>query len=261
MKHRLLRRLRSSPCLFVFIGLGGLLVFALFALAACGEGEDAFGPPQYVWEGIPQPWWDASVDGWIECSGDGHFISEFGVEFFWRDGRFLNADGTLMDLPVSAKEHLNSLGIYGQPTHPPTLSSDKAALVDEAERIRRGLIDGTLVFEWQPAPGSDLPADPKEALDAIEKFAFDPDVVLYLRDSGTPDALIQHIDAMPEVQFNEFVSKEKPATIKLWLNDRGQSAQVVERLRGREEVKEVRSPSVDFAGLTALLQNATHARQ
>lgn len=261
MKHRLPRRLCSSPGLFVFIGLGGLLVFALFALPACGEGEDAFGPPQYVWEGIPHPGWDSSVDGWFQYEGNGRFATEYGREFFWRDGRFVNADGTMMDLPPSAKEHLNSLGIYAQPTHPPRLSPDRAALVDEAERIRRGLIDGTLVFDWQPAPGSDLPADPQGALDAIEKFAFDPDVVVYLRDSGTPDALIQHIDAMPEVQSSEFVSDEKPATIKLWVNDRGQSTQVVEKLRGREEVKEVRSPSVDFAGLTALLQNATHARQ
>jgi hypothetical protein len=259
MKHGLPRRLRSSPCLFVFIGLGGLLVFALFALAACGEEEDVFGPPQYVREGIPQPLWDSSVDGWITYLGDGHFISEYGREFFWHDGRFVNADGTMMDLPASAKEHLNSIGVYAQPTIPPKLDPDKAALVDEVERIRRGLIDGTLVFEWQPAPGSDLPADPKEALDAIEKSAFDPEVVLYLKDSGTPDALIQDISAMPEVQFSEFVGEEEPATIKLWLNDRGQSAQVVEKLRGREEVEEVRSTSVDFAGLTALLQNATHA--
>jgi hypothetical protein len=261
MKHRLLWRLRSSLCLFVRIGLGGLLVFALLALAACGEGEDVFGPPEYVWEGIPQPIVDSAVEGWFQYEGNGRFVTEYGREFSWRDGRFVNADGTMMDLPASAKEHLNSLGVYSQPTHPHTLSPDKAALVDEVERIRRGLIDGTLVFEWQPAPGSDLPADPKEALDAIEKFAFDPDVVVYLKDSGTPDALIQDIDAMPEVQLNEFVNQEKPATIKLWLNDRGQSAQVVEKLRGHEEVKEVRSPSVDFAGLTALLQNATHVKQ
>jgi len=36
MKHRLPWRLRFSPCLFVLIGLSGLLVFAPFALAACG---------------------------------------------------------------------------------------------------------------------------------------------------------------------------------------------------------------------------------
>ncbi len=261
MKHRLLRRRRSSPCHFVFIGLGGLLLFALFALAACGEGEDAFGPGPWVYEGIPQPIVDSAVEGWFQYEGNGRFVTEYGREFFWRDGRFVNADGTMMDLPASAKEHLNSLGVYAQPTRPPSLSPERAALVGEAERIRRGLIDGTLVFEWQSAPGSDLPADPQEALDAIEKFAFDPDVVVYPKDSGTPDALIQDIDAMPEVQFNEFVSTEEPATIKLWLNDRAQSAQVVEKLRGREEVKEVRSPSVDFAGLTTLLQNATHAKQ
>ena len=242
MKHMLLRRFRSSACLFVLVGLGGLLVFALFALAGCAEEEDALGPPEYVWEGIPHPLWDGAVDGWIEYLGDGHFTSEFGIEFFWRDGRFVNADGTMMGLPASAEKHLNSIGIYAQPTHPPTLSPERAALVDEAERIRRGLIDETLVFEWQTAPGSDLPADPQEALDAIEKLAFDPDVVIYLEESGAPDTLIQEINAMPEVQFSEFVSKEKPATIKLWLNDRAQSAPVVQKLHGREGVQEVRGP-------------------
>lgn len=261
MKHRSLRRLRSSLRLLIFVSLGGLMVFALFALAACGEEKDALGPPEYAWEGIPQPWWDGSVDGWIQYLGDGHFISEFGVEFFWRDGRFVNADGTMMGLPASAQEHLNSLGVYGQPTHPPTLSPERAALVEEAERIRRGLIEGTLVFEWQPTPDSDLPAYPQEALDAIEKSAFDPDVVVDIKEPGTPDALIQDIDAMSEVQFSEFTGKEEPLTIKLWLNDRDQSAQVVEGLRMREEVKEVRSSSVDFADLTALLQNATHVEQ
>jgi len=261
MKHRSPRRLRSSHSRFVFIGLGGLLVFAFFALAACGEEEDAFGPGPWVYEGIPQPIVDSAVEGWFRYEGDGRFVTEYGREFFWRDGRFVNADGTMMELPASAKEHLNSLGVYAQPTIPPTLSPEKAALVDEAECIRCGIIDGTLVFDWQPASGSDLPADPQEALDAIEKSAFDPDVVVYLKDSGTPDALIQDIGAMPEVQFNEFVAEEKPATVRLWLTERAQAAQVVDELRGREEVKEVRSPSVDFAGLTALLQNAAHARQ
>jgi hypothetical protein len=261
VKRKSPRRLRPSLRLLVFVSLGSLLVFALSALAACGEENDALGPPEYVWEGVPQPLWDGSVDGWIQYLGDGHFISEFGVEFFWRDGRFVNADGTMMGLPASAQEHLNSLGVYAQPTHPPTLSPERAALVEELERIRHGLIEGTLAFEWQPAPGSDLPADPQEALDTIEKFAFDPDVVVYLKDTGTPDALIQDIDAMPGVQFSEFTSKEEPPTIKLWLNDRAKSAQVVGKLQGREEVKEVRSSSVDFAGLMALLQNATYAKE
>jgi len=220
-----------------------------------------FGPPQYMREGIPQPIVDSAAEGWLQYQGNGRFVTESGREFFWRDGRFVNADGTMMDLPASAKEHLNRLGVYAQPTIPPKLDSDKAALVSDAERIPRGIIDETLVFEWQPAPGSDLPADPTEALDAIQKSAFDPDVVVYLKDSGTPDALIQHIDAMPEVQFNEFVSKENLATIKVWLHDRGQSVQVVEELRGREEVREVRSASVDFVSLTALLRNAAHTEQ
>jgi len=106
-----------------------------------------------VYEGIPQPIVDSAVEGWFQYEGNGRFVTEYGREFFWRDGRFVNVDRTMMDLPASGKEHLNSVGVYAQPTIPPTLSPDKAALVDEVERIRRGLIDGTLVFEWQPAPG------------------------------------------------------------------------------------------------------------
>ncbi|MBN1460074.1 MAG: hypothetical protein JXA57_11075 [Armatimonadetes bacterium] len=70
----------------------------------------------YIYEGIPQPTWDSTVDGWYRYLGDGHFTSEFGRDFYWRDGRFVNADGTLMELPPSARDHLNSLGVYSQPT-------------------------------------------------------------------------------------------------------------------------------------------------
>jgi hypothetical protein len=127
MKHRS-RRLRSSPGLFVFIGLGGLLVLVLFALAACAEGEDAFGPGPWAYEGIPDPIVDSPTEGSFQYEGNGGFVTEYGREFFWRDGRFVNADGSLMEIPASAKEHLHELGIDAQPTaavtHYPTPSLD-----------------------------------------------------------------------------------------------------------------------------------------
>ncbi len=245
--------------------LWALLLWASVALAACNEDKDALAPARYVLEGIPQPIWDSAVDGGFQYLGEGRFISEFGVEFFWRDGRFVNADGTMMDLPASAREHLESLGIYHQPTIPPTLSPGKTALVEEAERIRRGLIGGTLVFEWYPPSGSDLPADPEAALDAIERSAFAPDVVVYLTDPASSDpriqdALMRDINALPEVQFTEFASWDKPAVIRLWLIDPIQSDQIVDKLREREEIEEVVATSADFAALTALLRSAIQPR-
>lgn len=105
-------------------------------------GSDNHGPGTPEYDGIPRPIVDGSVE-WYRYLGDGHFITETGREFFWRDGRFVNADGTLMEIPESVNEHLHSLGIDRQPTHPYVLSPEKAALVDEVERIRHGLLDGS----------------------------------------------------------------------------------------------------------------------
>jgi hypothetical protein len=109
-------------------------------------GSDNGGPGTPEYDGIPRPIVDGSLE-WYRYLGDGHFITETGREFSWRDGRFVNADGTLMEIPESVKDHLHSLGIDRQPTIPPVLSPEKAALVEEVERIRRGLIDGTLIFD------------------------------------------------------------------------------------------------------------------
>ena len=138
-------------------------------------GSDNGGPGTPEYDGIPRPIVDGSLE-WYQYLGDGHFITETGREFFWRDGRFVNADGTLMEIPESVKDHLHSLGIDRQPTHPYVLSPEKAALVDEVERIRRGLLDGTLIFDWQVPEGSDLPADPRQVLDDLEGAAFRRDL-------------------------------------------------------------------------------------
>jgi hypothetical protein len=66
-------------------------------------------------EGIPYP----MVDGWYSYQGDGRFTTESGVEFFWRDGRFVNPDGTPLQVPESINATLKAEGlppIEHQPT-------------------------------------------------------------------------------------------------------------------------------------------------
>lgn len=247
-------------------------------------GSDNHGPGTPEYDGIPRPIVDGSLE-WYQYLGDGHFITESGREFFWRDGRFVNADGTLMEIPESVKDHLHSLGIDRQPTIPPVLSPEKAALVEEVERIRHGLLDGTLIFDWQVPEGSDLPADPGQVLDDLEGAAFRPDLQVCLRDS-TEDAwpLYQEIHEMPEVQYVEAVTKEEafqrlqrewkdnpeilenlesdpvPASILIWLNGPTQAKELAQKLQGRSEVDEVKAPSMDFAEWTSLLRAMTHAK-
>jgi hypothetical protein len=247
-------------------------------------GSDNGGPGTPEYDGIPRPIVDGSVEWWRYLS-EGRFVTETGREFFWRDGRFVNADGTLMEIPESVKEHLHSLGIDRQPTIPPVLSPEKAALVEEVERIRHGLLDGTLVFDWQVPEGSDMPADPGQVLDDLEGAAFRPDLYVYLRDSAD-DAwpLYQEIDELPEAQYVEFVTKEEafrrpqkewkdnpeilenlesdpvPASILIWLNDPGQADQFALSLRGRPEVDEVKVPAMDFVQWISVLRALTHEK-
>jgi len=73
-------------------------------------------PSEWQKDGIPRPIVDATVDGWWRYLGDGRFITEAGREFYWRDGKFINPDGSLMEVPASCREHLLLLGIHHQPT-------------------------------------------------------------------------------------------------------------------------------------------------
>jgi len=240
------------------------------------------GTPEY--DGIPQPIVDALAEGWWEYLGEGHFVTETGREFFWRDGRFVNADGTLMEIPESAKEHLHSLGIDRQPTRPNILAPEKQELADEVERIRRGLIDGTLAFEWSPPPGSDFPSDPREVLDSVEASAYLPDVYFYLRDSADDaKALREEVGTMPDIQEWQFFSKDQvlkqmqlefadspeileslqahsyPAVIWIWLREGSRTDDVVQQFRRYPDVDEAKAPSIDFAQWTKILREMTHA--
>jgi hypothetical protein len=73
-------------------------------------------PGIYLRDGIPMPTVDSAVEGGYQYLGNGRFLVESGREFFWRDGRFVNTDGSPMEIPPSAKEHLHELGIDAQPT-------------------------------------------------------------------------------------------------------------------------------------------------
>lgn len=240
------------------------------------------GTPEY--DGIPWP----IVEGGWRYLGDGHFVSESGRKFFWRDGRFANPDGTLMEIPDSVKEHLHSLGIDHQPTIPATLAPDKAQLAIQVERIRKGLIAGTLVFDWDPPDGSDFSSDPRKVLDDLEASAYRPDVAVYFKDSAGLEyarGLRDEIRAMPGVEAAEYVSEREalvrlrmeladdpevlaqlednpvPAYLEIWLKDYRQSAEFAEGLKKRPEVDEVKARSIDFVFWTGLLRDMTHPRQ
>ncbi len=240
------------------------------------------GTPEY--DGIPRPIVDGAVEGWYTYLGDGRFLTEFGREFSWHNGRFVNPDGTLMEIPASAKAHLKELGIERQPTIPYVLAPDRAELAGEVERIRKGLIAGTLAFDWAPPKDSDFPSDPLKVLESLEDSAYAPDAQVFLKDSaGYATALGKEIEAMPEVQQVEFVSKERaltqlrmqfknqpeilselqsnplPASFSIWLNDHRQSSEFVKKLEGRPEVEDVKARSIDFAYWAGLLRDMTHA--
>jgi hypothetical protein len=278
---------------------GGLLltgvVVAIVLVVALDIGpkeRDALGPPEYVYDGIPQPAWDSAVDGWIQYKGDGRFISEHGKEFYWRNGRFVNANGTLLELPASAKDHLNSLGVYKQPTIPDALAPDRQDLADEVERIRKGLLDGTLVFDWKPGAGSDFPTDPYQMLDRLEGSAYIADVSVYFKGSPSFEdltALRDQIQTMPEVDQARFVSEREaevrlrialrdepevakqlpkhpvPGYLEIWLKDYRGAAAFAEKLKGLGtagiEFDDVRAESIDFPYWTQLTRGLTHEKQ
>lgn len=71
---------------------------------------------QFLREGIPMPIVDSLVEGWYTYLGEGEFITESGRTFCWRDGRFENPDGKVMEIPASVRDHLHALGVDHQPT-------------------------------------------------------------------------------------------------------------------------------------------------
>lgn len=68
-------------------------------------------PGTYLRDEIPTP----IVEGSYRYDGDGRFSGESG-DFFWRDGHFVNSDGSLMEIPASLKQYLHERGVDAQPT-------------------------------------------------------------------------------------------------------------------------------------------------
>jgi hypothetical protein len=237
------------------------------------------GTPEY--DGIPHP----IVQGWYRYVGEGRFVTPSGSEYFWNNGRFVNPDGTLLQIPDALKESRSSMGVTRQPTIPDTLTPEKAALADEIERIRKGLLAGTQLLEWNPPSDSDLPADPLELLESLEDAAYAADASVYLAESaGTADRFRSELDAMSEVQETFFYSRERalqrlqwefedsppvveglgegplPAYVDIWLKDRSQTAAFAAKLEERPEVDDAQTHSIDFAYWTQFLHSRTREK-
>jgi hypothetical protein len=93
-------------------------------------------PGTYLRDDIPMPMMDSAVEGWFQYLGNGRFLVESGREFFWRDGRFVNADGTPMEIPARVKKHLHDLGIDQQPSDVVTPYSAPGLDVRPREGVR-----------------------------------------------------------------------------------------------------------------------------
>lgn len=126
------RRGLLAVLLFGLLALGAVMLGPRLAQSVVGGGIEtgpvAVGtevgvtapgaPDGPVAPGIPMP----IVDGGYHYSGDGRFLTDTGREFFWRNDRFENPDGSLMEVPKSVNEKLRARGlpaIEEQPTAPP----------------------------------------------------------------------------------------------------------------------------------------------
>lgn len=170
-------------------------------------------------------------------------------------------------------------------TAPAALTGEKVELYAEIQRLREGMKSGTLVLDWYP-PGitmGDLPSDPILFLDSLEQSLFNPDVTVYLMDAaGEAADLRSEIAAMPEVARLVFVSKHDalerlkedfkdepeilanlegnplPAVLEIWLKDYSKAASFADRLRGRPEVDEARTPGMDYGEWATRLRSLAH---
>jgi hypothetical protein len=67
-------------------------------------------PGTYLRDEIPTP----IVEGSYGYDGNGRFSGDSG-DFFWRDGRFINPEGTIMEIPASLKQSLHEHGVDAEP--------------------------------------------------------------------------------------------------------------------------------------------------
>lgn len=166
-------------------------------------------------------------------------------------------------------------------------ADEKAAILAEIARIRAGLSDGSLVFDYSPGSisGFPLPSDPQTSLDALESATQAPDVYMYLKDSALPAEALRHeVAAMPQVAKVYFKSKEEalaelkedlsdnpeildglvgnpiPATLEIWLTDYRQAREFIKTFRDRPEVDNATARRIDLAEWLRLLQNCVHPK-
>lgn len=64
--------------------------------------------------GIPTP----LIDGAFYYLGNGHFSRAKGEDFYWRDGHFVNPDGSPLEVPEAVKQILRDKGSTGEITQP-----------------------------------------------------------------------------------------------------------------------------------------------
>ena len=100
---------RPSGVAVVFLScvllLGAVVGLTSCAFTATPGPTNLPRPGTYLRDDIPAPFSAIAVEGGYEYLGNGRFLTGSGREFFWRDGRFVNADGSPME----------ELGIDAQP--------------------------------------------------------------------------------------------------------------------------------------------------
>jgi len=86
---------------FRVILTGLLLLAAAVAILGCTDPSTLPTnlplPGTYLRDGIPAPFALVGVQGGYQYLGNGRFVQDSSREFFWRDGHYVNADGSPME--------------------------------------------------------------------------------------------------------------------------------------------------------------------
>ncbi|MHB1345551.1 MAG: hypothetical protein ACYCX3_14530 [Thermoleophilia bacterium] len=104
----------QRPLVRGFLALVLLVLLALGALAVGPGLRQAGVSTGPVAPGIPTP----IVDGGFHYYGDGRFVTDAGREFSWRNGRFENQNGSLLEVPESVNETMRARGLPTIDTQP-----------------------------------------------------------------------------------------------------------------------------------------------
>jgi hypothetical protein len=76
-------------------------------------------PGTYLRDDIPAPFALVGIQGGYQYLGNGRFVQDSGREFFWRDGRYVNADGSPIETidaqPAAAVAHYPTPALDASP--------------------------------------------------------------------------------------------------------------------------------------------------